>query len=550
MKSKIYWALSAMFLSMYFWVVYQNTVNVPECDDFYLIAFMSDFVQSSSLSEKFGLIFPQHGTHRLLPARIILVIYYWITGTINFSAGIVIANIFLLGVGILFGLYFKHKKELPLFILLMVLLLFNGQNFESSTWAMVGLCNIGALLFMMLSIFLVLRKSKTQFALGLAATAIAIFSNGNAFLLLPVLSLALWLQKERKRMVYFAAITAVLVAYYFLTYGNAIKPDEASYAELFAHAHMLVINFFNFVGNNLWVSASLKIVPFIAGAFICFTYGLAVYKKYYKENMVWFSLFTFMLLTAAAVALNRADSNGMGDARLRIYGSVFTVLTAMFYVENIERLHLQRYVKFIVPATIVFSLFSTLLCYHKVQDRVNHKRVSTYNWQHHQIGLVAIHPLRDSAVYINRMLRAEALKIYAMPQLPLAKLQSKMETENLVWQPQPSTIRYGINYCETQDQHIVIRGWACPENMAMNFTSISVWLLNDSKNIKIHPLFERRSDIYPDRNKKNCGFFAVIPRSEIPQGVYTIGIEIQKRYLVPIKKSAQAIATDVQIQVE
>jgi hypothetical protein len=88
--------------------------------------------------------------------------------------------------------------------------------------------------------------------------------------------------------------------------------------------------------------------------------------------------------------------------------------------------------------------------------------------------------------------------------------------------------------------------------MGMDFTDINLWLFNENQNIKIHPYAERRYEI-PDSLtlavKENCGFFAVIPQTALPKVGYNLGIEIQRRYIIPIKKSTKSTETDIQVQI-
>jgi hypothetical protein len=97
---------------------------------------------------------------------------------------------------------------------------------------------------------------------------------------------------------------------------------------------------------------------------------------------------------------------------------------------------------------------------------------------------------------------------------------------------------------------VLIKGWAYTDEMGMDFTDIYLWLFNENQSIKIHPYAERRYEIpFSLTIKENCGFFAVIPKTALPQGAYNLGIEIQKRYIVPIKKSTKSINTNIQVQI-
>ncbi|MDR1416079.1 MAG: hypothetical protein LBJ57_01510 [Prevotellaceae bacterium] len=539
--NKIYWWVSGALLAVYLLIVYQNAVNVPQYDDFVvLLNFLSEFIQSASFSEKFSLITSQHNEHRLVFTRLLVLLCYCITGKVSLSAFIIISNLFLLGVSLLFLMYVKSKKYAPMAMLLIVALLFNGQNFQTSTWAMAGLANIGTLLLAMLSIYLVSYTSTSAnnfFIAGLALAAATIFSNGNGLCLLPSLSLSLLLQKRKKELIWFVLLIGAAAACYFIGY----KPmaHKTSLLDLALTSHVLAVNFFNFIGCNLWLP-SLKFISFLWGVFIFLTYLLAAYQKYYKKNIAWFSFFTFMLLTAAAVALNRSDGE-VGPLRYRIYGCMFSILTVIFYVENRDFLHI-KYFRLIVAPIVAFSIFSTLFYYDKVRTTAEFQKMSTYSWRRSKDGLAAFFVSKDSLL----LAKAEALGVYAMPKIPLSQMASKVEANDKEWRDLSSPIQCGVDYITEQDELVVIKGWVYHEVTAANFMNISLWLLGDDEKVKVSPYAGHRYHIADDVVKISCEFFAVIPKAAIPPGSYELGVELQRRYII---WSAKTFSRNTGIQV-
>jgi hypothetical protein len=540
---KIYWALGAIFLWGYFWIIYQNTYNIPRMDDFYaFFPFLCDYIESSSLSEKLALIFEPYGgvggQHRIVFTKLIVLLSYWITKEVNLVAFIIIGNLFLLGIGVMFFLFLRQKKDAGIFALMIILLLYNGQNFETSTWAMVGLANVGVQLLSMLSIYFIMKPAKSGFIIGLIFSVITIFSNGNGMCLLPAVLLSFFLQKRKKELVWFAIVASIAVICYFIDFnwrsvnGPGLNISTATKS------------FFLFLGGNLWLPA-VKIIALIWGLFIFATYVWAVIGGFYKKNIVWFTFFTFMLLTAAMVALNRPVEE-IAPLRYRIYCCMGTILTVMFYFENREALHLTRWFKFFVPLVMLFSIFCSLLYLEKEKNNSEFKKVSTYNWQRSKSGLY-VPP--DPKAFPQKV---EALHIYTMPKLPMEKIVSTVEEKNGEWKNHNSHIMYHIDFIEeTNDGYVLIKGWAYTDEMSMDFTDIFLWLFNGKQNIKICPHFERRYDLaISDLTiMENCGFFAVIPKTALPRSDYKLGIEIQKRYIVPIKKSAKSTETEMQVQI-
>lgn len=539
--NKFYWLLAALFSGIYFWMVCQYTYNIPCWDDFdVFFRFLCDYNEESSFAEKFKLLLDQHNVHRIVPTKFIGLMSYWTTGGVNLSFFILIGNLFLLGIGIMFFMYVREKKEAGMFMLLTVLLLFNGQNLETSTctWAMASIANAGSLLLAMLSIYFVLQKDRKYFVSGIVLSVITVFSNGNGMCLLPAVTFSLFLMNRRKELMLFSIVIGIAVASYFIDLRFSAGTERNSIPDI-------AVNFLHFLGGNFWLP-SAKIFAFCWGLFVCFTYVFAFVRKSYKTNIVWFSFFTFMLLTAAMVALNRPYGE-VAALRYRIYCCMPTILTIMFYYENRKALHLSRWFKYIVTPVMLFSIFSTLLYSTKHENNREFLRTSTYNWQRDKSGLSYFN---TSGTDIVALKRAESAGIYTMPVLPMKELESEVITNGKNVSVPNISITYHIDYVDETSDYLLIKGWAYTEEMSMDFTDIFLWLRNGEENIKIVPYAERRYDVPGSLNiRENCGFFAAIPKARLPKGSYNLCIEIQKRYIVPVKKSAKYADTDQQISI-
>jgi hypothetical protein len=545
-SDKIYWGFGVAFLGIYFGIIYQNTFNIPHWDDFdVFFQFLCNYIESSSFTEKLKLIFEQHNVHRIVFTKIAALLSYWITGKINLVVFIIIGNLFLLGIGAMFFNFLKQKKNAGIFALIIILLLYNGQNFETSTWAMAGLANVGTLMLSMSAIYFVLQPGKSYFITGIILSVIAIFSNGNGMCLFPAVLLSLFLQKRTKNLIWFAIVTGIAVICYFFNlelnseHGSRYIPD-------------ILKAFFCFLGGNLWLP-SVKIVAFLLGLFIFATYVLALVGKFYKKNIAWFTFFTFVLLTAAMVSLNR-PADEIAPLRYRIFCCMGTILTVMFYYENskvfhkyVYTLHWFRFI--IIFSAILFSMFCSLVYLNRTKKSSEFRKISTYNWQHSKSGLDYY---STSGADIFALQRVEKLDIYTMPKLPLKNMESTVEITGGTWQNHNSRIFYNIDFVEETSEYVLIKGWAYTDEMGMDFTDIYLRLFSENQSIKIHPYAERRYEIpllLSRTIRENCGFFAVIPKTALTQGAYKLGIEIQKRYIVPIKKSTKAINTDIQIRI-
>jgi hypothetical protein len=275
------------------------------------------------------------------------------------------------------------------------------------------------------------------------------------------------------------------------------------------------------------------------GVFIFVTYIIALAGKFYQKNRLWFTFFTFVLSMAAMVSFNRVVD--FIPLRYRIYCCMGILLTVMFYFENREVFHLSRWFKFILPLVMLFSIINSLLYLDKRERDTESLKISACNWQRNRSYFYYFPTLDGSDI----LKKAEAAGIYFMPEFPMEKIASTVEITGEKWQNRHSTISYYIEFVEETNGYVLIKGWAWPAEISAfvmeDFADIRLWLFNEECHILIHPYLEKRFDF---TNRQTGGFFAIIPRAKCPQGIYKLGIEMQKRYIFPVKSSATSIETE------
>jgi hypothetical protein len=275
--------------------------------------------------------------------RLITLADFLTTGQVNLITMIVITNLMLLGILAMFYAFSKNKKTLTLFMTLAILLILNGQNFETSTWAMGGFQNVAISLLVMCSIFALFYHAKYAFLLGLVLAVFTIFSNGNGIGLLPAVGLSLALQKEFKKLTWFAGVAGIAVVIYLVNLELSLNNNT----EFLQRIPTLATAFFCFLGGNLWLPFA-KFVALGWGIVIVATYLWAIKSGLHKNNIEWFTFFSFMIVTAALVAVNRPPDE-IAPLRYRIHCCMATVLTVMFYTENWNQLKFPIKLKLFTP---------------------------------------------------------------------------------------------------------------------------------------------------------------------------------------------------------
>ena len=517
--------IAGFFIIIYFSFVYYFTINIPLTDDYSVIqGFLLKFEQSSSLKEKFALLFSQFEEHRIFFAKSIILSVHACSGVINYSALIFIGNLLIIGLGFFMLLTAKNNKIISLYILILVLIFYNGQNFETSTWAMVGLANVGVLFIAMTSMYCMLNTKHNLFYLGLILSVITIFSNGNGMFIIPPIAIGLYLQNRKKNMLVFLCITLVFVFLYFCDFKTgriSIEPID-----LIKNLHILFRNFLFFIGLNFWIP-SYKFISFSVGLFCISVYLFGIWKKWYKNNLLIYAYLTFYFLSAAAVAITWLNTEISGALRYRLYCSPTIILTLFLVLNNIKTPKL----KYIVSLSLCFSLFSlssTYIYAHKEQKKMEWKKKSAYNWHNKGARLAAFSSNEDYGLH-----EIEKSGWYQMPKYPLSDYASSVSREKVHTYSETEKISYKIEDVAENGKYISIEGWGFLENKSMNFNRIYVCLINNEQAYIASTFSERRYDLnleIPLDRIENCGFFAVIDKERIPEGTYQVAIRIKNMF--------------------
>jgi hypothetical protein len=517
-------------------------------DDFpSLQNFLVRFIQAEHIQEKTLMLLEDANSHRTLFMRVMVLLVYAVSGKLNYSVFIFIISLLLFGTGfLLYKMMHNGGDRKGLWAFLIVMLLFNGQNFGNSIVSQFGLSNIGSVFLAILSIYLFLMKRRAAFIAGLLLSVITIYSNGNGMLIIPPVIACLCLQKRIKELICFGIVSIPAALLYF--YGLDASRMEG---DIWSHFSVIFLNVFIFIGNNVWIP-SFMFASIFVGVACSAIYLWGIFNKIYRQNLFCYACLTFLFLTAIAVAVGNGPVLG-GESttpwRYRIYGSLFLILTAFLLVNNAKGFYLKKVIYIFPVLALFFSLFSTAYCYRKGERRLEQKKVSAYRWVNEGKRLGTCYPRVEPELIVG-LKKAEQMGLYKMPQYPLSEYKSDVhfskDKNRQFW---PEGILYAIENLEEREGLLLIEGWAYlqPESMLMESEDIYLYLINGENQLVCRPYFERRFEIIDDTRKADCGFFAVIDKTEIPVGTYRIEIGIKSRF--KLNRPVFYITTDQKLSI-
>ena len=135
--------LISLFTSLFVFFIIWSTIDFPFQDDVDYIRFIYLIkTEGRNFLNSISLFFQLTNDHFILVHRLILVFFYFVFGYLPID-GLIYFNILqLLVIQYLFYLEFKKLKLNIFFFLPVILLIFQPQYFEVSTWAGGGLSHI------------------------------------------------------------------------------------------------------------------------------------------------------------------------------------------------------------------------------------------------------------------------------------------------------------------------------------------------------------------------------------------------------------------------
>jgi hypothetical protein len=420
-----------------------------------------------------------------------------------------------------------NKKLAGICLLLLVLVFFNGQNMETSTWAMVGIANAGILFIAMASMYCLLNTKKNLFYFGLILSVATIFSNGGGMFIIPPVAIGLYLQNRKKTMLSFLGIAMIFVFLFFCDYT---KHERISIGliDIIKNIPVLFSNFLIFIGLNFWIP-SYKILSFLAGLFCISVYIGGIRKKWYKNDLLIYAFLTFYFLSAIAASISWLSTGVEGALRYRIYCSPIIILTLFLIINNIR--NLPGYIYMLPLFFIVFNLFSTFLYAQKEQKKMEWKMKSAYNWHYKGTGLATFSVSGEE----NHLREVEKLGWYHMPEYNLSNYASTISSYDYHSTPNNTEdVSYQIESITESGDYLLIEGWGFLNNKSMNFSNIFIGLTNQEQSYIVSTFAEKRYDLktldIPLDRIENCGFFAVIDKKSIAPGTYQIVISIKRTF--------------------
>lgn len=390
-------------------------VNVPWMDDTDAFPdFLGRFLEAKNFDEKIWLMFKPNNEHRIVYAKLMNLLHYALTGTLNMRTLTIVSNITLFGMLWIFWRVIKEQK-LPFYYFLPVpLLLLHPQYYLTSIWTITGFQYQPVVFFGLLGVYLLSKNTLWTF-LG---AAFAVFfdsftmSNGLFYWMVGIVILAL--QGRYKMLGVWLIFTIATFKLYFYKFDT--QANDQGFDYFFHHPHESFFGFFTHLGGSLdfqTLSPILirSIAPTIAGFILIgiaiwwiFLKGTALDEKFSigkywsklqakfnaePSNYIILGCFLFLVINAVVIAILRPRFGYfvMIVGNYKIYPATMLVVVYLMLLTGwLKFTKSSKPFKWILIVSVAFYVASYIKFLPEVHERRKDLLVRAFNQEHNQIG--------------------------------------------------------------------------------------------------------------------------------------------------------------------
>jgi hypothetical protein len=561
LKNKKILTQIGIILPIFFFLLmlFTYAVNVPWMDDTDVFPdFLGRFLEAKNFDERAWLMFKPNNEHRVVYAKLMNLLHYALTGTLNMRTLTIVSNITLFGMLWIFWRVIKEQKLPTLYFLPVPFLLLHPQYYLTSLWTITGFQYQPVVFFGLLGAYLLSKNTLWTFFGAFLAVFFDSFTMSNGLFYWMVGIVILALQGRYKMLgvwIIFMLVTFKLYFYKFDTQAN-----DKGFQYFFKHPHESFFGFFTHLGGSLdfqTLSPILirSIAPTIAGFMLIGISIWWIFKGVFPlknkfsipdfwaklqarfnaepSNYIILGCFLFLVINAVVIAILRPRFGYfvMIVGNYKIYPATLMVVAYLMLLTGWVKFQKnQKIFNILLVGSIIFNLISYLKFLPEVHERRKDLLVRAFNQEHNQIGF-GPYVGSDFDRYVQTALgRLVPKGIYQFPTNTVFKASEKEILSNFA---DNQTLNVNIS---TINHEIFITNPDLPFGFGLND---GAYLILKSAQ-KTYLIYEKRSL----GNFKNNGFSIKIPEKYIRPDTYQIGIFWVKGKEHKIYKTEQTVKVD------
>jgi hypothetical protein len=487
-------------------------------------------------SDVFNRLLEVSNEHRMVTSRVLVVVSYWLSDTVNFEVFGVIGNLFICGACALLVRAAGEAERKWTMALVLAALLFQLEHFENFFWSGASIDHFQIVLLAGAALVLLARGSW----LGCGAAAffglLATFTLAHGTMVWPVGAVLLAAQRRWRHLALWLMAGAAVGYVFFLGYefnpahriGDVSSPD----------AGQMLRYWLELIGAPLALGQR-ALAPWL-GAILVGWIGWQLGRGGLRRERIALPLALWALGSLALVAIGRANVSG------GVLGSRYLVLAALAWAMAIfvelqfrhDATRPYRALRWAIPALALFNLAANIKFADEAKNWVAQRDSAVAAFVAHGRDGTAPAKLHPQPEHATRVLReAETAGVFMMPRQSVERVFANVR--------ESAGIVGAIDRISVQGNLVVIDGWAAMPGREAKDGAVHLVLRSADAQRVLTTTTVSRPDLtaaFPRENWARAGFHFELRRWLLPEDSYQVG------YLLPGENGAELTMTPQRLE--
>lgn len=517
------------------------SLNIPWFDDIENIPyFLLNWLNADTLSGKLSALFRPNNEHRVVGARLVVLVQQAIMGELNFRVLAFMGNLSVLGIFGLLVMNFRKSETRILWLLPAALLIFNLQFYAMTFMTIMTLQYQLVIFLSFLAFHFLAKENRIYFWLAVGIAWLDTFSMGNGMMVWPSGVVLLFFLGRWKELGIWTLLGAGAIFFYFYGY-DFVQGNDKGFAYILANPIKVLAGLLAMIGGIFDIFPTLSflkrmLIPAAMGTLLL---GFALYwlgmifsrSDYWKTRLspkvshlfssrffiqtknesadaFWLAALTYLFISMALVVFfrTRFDYELVLWSTYKIYPGTFAAIGYLLLIS----LSPKKIQKFIFGIALLGSLLAWgTSYYHYVPEVAAIRKVRqafAFNQRHNGIGLGASKGTSFEPMVVRTLQGTQEKSVYQLPD-PIVHQGEESVSERFTQGSTPITLR------ETEEAfHIALR--TQPSKSDVDYYVI----LKSPRNIYLFY-------IPPSRGEADC------PKATLRRGEYIVEIwEVGDKY--------------------
>ncbi len=330
-------------------------------DDYKAIySWANAYLPNHSFVQSIKAIFIPYNECRIVFSRSLYYLDYLVFGSIDLRHLLLVSQV---GLVLIFGLLIYHLKSIEsksLLVVLVALIFFQFEYYDSIFWTNAALQNVWSIAFGILTFSFIQKNSIIHFTLSLIFGTLALLTYGNGMLVLLILMAYLIF----KRRYFHAALSVLIYSLAVYLYFKDFMINEAT-AFTFQRIFNTILFSVLFLGGSVQFLYQMYL-PTLLGMLLYFFFFKMIITRYHHKNPMVFMVLSYVILSGMMAGWVRGTTSLSIALSMRygIFSAVGMICCLIYFYENQEAKYFKT--KLLIPFCLLIHFASNFFFFPEV----------------------------------------------------------------------------------------------------------------------------------------------------------------------------------------